>query len=244
MDLYTRIGKDYRRTRKTDPYIASCIEDALLDCVTVLNVGAGTGSYESPQRRVIALDPSKVMIRHRDKATAPAVLGRAEAIPFADQSFDAVTAFLTVQHWTEVPRGLCELRRVARRRVVITTYLPEQPQSEERWLTGIYFPGICAAHKYRFPPLRAYEQALGPVRCTPLLIPRDCVDGFLDAYWARPEVYLDAGARAAMSGFQLLPAAELAQGLERLRADLAQGIWDARFGYLRTCDQAALSPSG
>ena len=237
MARYDRIGKDYQRKRRSEPRFEALIEQALGDCVSVANVGAGTGSYESAHRKVVAIEPAATMIRQRPLDAAPAIVGEAERLPLLDQSVDAVTAFMTVHHWMDVPRGLKELRRVARRRVVIMSYLPGVALLPDRWLTNIYFPGIAAAHKRRFPDLSIYQEALGAVTCVPMLIPRDCSDGFIDAFWARPEVYLDPKVRTSMSAFQLLNPVELIQGLMKLRADLKHGAWDAQFGRLRNQDE-------
>lgn len=234
MVRYDRIGRDYQRRRRPDLRFAARIEEELGDCVSVLNVGAGTGSYESPHRKVVALEPSETMIRQRPPNAAPVIVGEAERIPLIAQSVDAVTAFMTVHHWLDVPKGLRELRRVARRRVVIMTYLPESGTFPDRWITNLYFPGIAAAHRRRMPGVGFFEEALGPVTCTPLLIPGDCTDGFIDAFWARPEAYLDPAVRGSMSAFRLLDPLALVQGIAHLRADLNHGRWDAQFGKLRT----------
>lgn len=231
---YDRIGKDYQRKRRADPRFEALIEQALGDCITIVNVGAGTGSYESPNRKVVAIEPAETMIRQRPPDAAPAIVGEAERLPLLDQSVDAVTAFMTVHHWMDVPRGLRELRRIARRRIVIMSYLPGDTPLPDRWLTNVYFPGIAAAHRRRFPDLRGYEAVLGAVNLVPLLIPRDCTDGFIDAFWARPEVYLDPKVRSSMSAFQLLNPVELIQGLAKLRADLKSGAWETNFGRLRS----------
>lgn len=234
MARYDRIGRDYQQKRRPDPRFSALIEEALGDCVSVLNVGAGTGSYESPQRKVVALEPSEMMIRQRPPSAAPAIVGEAERLPLIDHSVDGVTAFMTVHHWLDVPRGLRELRRVARKRIVIMTYLPHGETFPDRWITNVYFPGIAAAHRRRMPDRKFFEEALGPVTCIPLLIPHDCTDGFIDAFWARPETYLDPSVRNSMSAFQLLNPVELVQGIAQLRADLKHGRWDEQFGTLRT----------
>lgn len=236
MSRYDQIGTTYRETRRPDPRIAAQIEQALGDATSVVNVGAGAGSYEPPHRQVVAIEPSRTMIGQRPAGAAPAIQGVAEHLPVATGSVDAATAFLTVHHWSDQPAGLRELARVARRVVVILTYLEVDLEPAARWVTREYFPGIEARDAHLFPPLGAFEQALGPVETAPLLVPRDCTDGFLHAYWARPEAYLDPVVRAGMSGFHLLPASELDQGVERLRADLASGAWDARWGALRERD--------
>ncbi len=234
MARYDRIGRDYQRKRRPEARFSALIEQALGDCVSVLNVGAGTGSYESPQRKVCALEPSEMMIRQRPPDAAPAIVGEAERLPFIDQSVDAVTAFMTVHHWLDVPAGLRELRRVARKRIVIMTYLPHGEVFPDRWITNVYFPGIAAAHRRRMPDRSFFESALGPLSYVPVMIPHDCTDGFIDAFWARPEAYLDPSVRNSMSAFQLLNPVELVQGIAQLRADLKHGRWDAQFGKLRS----------
>ena len=231
--IYDRIGQTYRRVRAPDPRIAALIEEALGDAVTVVNVGAGAGSYESPARKVVAVEPSLTMIRQRPRSAAPAVVSRAEALPFDDASVDACTAFLTVHHWGDAPKGLAEMRRVARSRVVLFTYVHGAVPESARWLTAVYFPFIEEADRRIFPRRELFEDALGPCRFLPVPIPRDCVDGFLDAYWSRPESYLEAEVRAGISGFQLGPEDAIRDGVERLARDLKDGSWDARFGALR-----------
>ncbi len=232
---YDEIGCGYGRVRASDPRIALQIEQALGDCVTVVNVGAGVGAYESADRKVVAVEPSLAMIRQRPPDAAPAVVGIAEALPFADGSVDAATAFLTVHHWKDQARGLAELRRVARRRVVVLTVAPDAIPRPRRWLTSVYFPSIHDSDEALFPrsSCRLYEQCLGACEIVPVPVPADCTDGFLDAYWARPERYLDAEVRAGISAFHRMPEAALTDGLSRLERDLRDGTWDARFGHLR-----------
>jgi SAM-dependent methyltransferase len=231
--LYDAIAAGYRAARVADARIAALIEEALGDAINVINVGAGTGSYESPQRRVVAVEPSTEMIRQRPRDTAPAVLGRAEALPFLDASVDACTAFLTVHHWEDKERGLREMRRVARDRVVVFTFLPGAIDDSARWLSNTYFPIIERSDATVFPPASLYERALGPCRFVPVAIPKDCTDGFLDAYWSRPEAYLDPNVRAGISASRLMPDSDLRDGLSRLACDLEDGAWDRRFGRLR-----------
>ncbi len=228
---YDAIGIDYARLRQPDPRIAAQIEAALGEARSVLNVGAGSGSYEPADRVVTALEPSAVMIAQRPSGSAPVVQGRAEELPFADQSFDAAMAVLTVHHWTDQPRGLAELRRVARGPLVIVTYDPDFPGF---WLHD-YLPELAALDRAQMPPLSAYGAALGPVRIAPLLIPHDCRDGFLAAYWRRPAAYLDPRLRAAMSSFRIL--GDVAPALARLEADLASGAWERRHGHLLDQDR-------
>ena len=233
--LYDRIGVGYAAYRRPDPRIASRIEATLGPARTVLNVGAGAGSYEPAGRTVVAVEPSAEMIRQRTPSAAPAVRGAAEALPFRDRSFDAAMAILTLHHWSDPRRGLAELRRVARDRVAILTWDPEHPGF---WLVRDYFPEIPAMDRETFPAVAAIAEALGPVEVQPVPIPADCTDGFLGAYWRRPAAYLDSGARGAISAFAKLH--EVDARLSRLRADLANGAWQRRNGDLLALDEIDL----
>lgn len=232
---YDTIGIDYARLRQTDPRIAARIEAALGPARTVLNVGAGTGSYEPAGRDVTALEPSAEMIAQRSADAAPCVQGSAEALPFADNSFDAAMAVLTVHHWTDQRRGLAELRRVSRGPVVILTY---DPAFRGFWLADDYLPALTALDEAKMPPLSLYSEVLGPVAISPVPIPRDCIDGFLCAYWQRPAAYLDPRLRAAMSSFHLI--GDVAEAMARLEADLATGAWAERHGALLELDELDL----
>lgn len=223
---YDTIGIDYARLRRPDPRIAAQIEAALGDARSVINVGAGTGSYEPPGRQVTAVEPSAAMIRQRPPGAAPVVQASAEALPFRDDSFDAAMAVLTVHHWQDQPRGLAELRRVARGPVAILTF---DPAFRGFWLAD-YLPGLVALDEAQMPPIGSYAAALGPVTINPVPIPHDCLDGFLCAYWRRPAAYLDERVRAAMSSFWAL--GDVSREIARLGDDLASGAWDARHGGL------------
>jgi SAM-dependent methyltransferase len=231
--LYDAIGAGYRAARVADARIAALIEEALGDTISVVNVGAGSGSYESPQRKVVAVEPSIEMIRQRPRDAAPAIQGRAEALPFLDASVDACTAFLTVHHWVDKEQGLREMRRTARDRVVILTFVPGAIEESARWLSSVYFPVIERFDATAFPAASLYETVFGPCRFVPVPIPKDCTDGFLDAYWSRPEAYLDPRVRDGISGFRLMSQHDLVDGLSRLDRDLRDGTWDRRFGRLR-----------
>lgn len=217
--LYDTIGIDYANLRRPDPRIAAQVDAALGDARTVLNVGAGTGSYEPAGHEVTALEPSAEMIAQRPAGAAPAVQGSAESLPFPDRSFDAVMAVLTIHHWTDKARGLRELRRVARDRVIILTY---DPAFRGQWQTR-YWPALVGLDDGVMPPMAFFAEHLGPVEIAPVMVPHDCTDGFLYAYWRRPQAYLDPQVRKGSSGFWLIEGVE--DGVRRLAADLASGAW-------------------
>jgi SAM-dependent methyltransferase len=221
--LYDRIGVGYADYRRPDPRIARRIEAALGSVRSVVNVGAGTGSYEPADRAVVAVEPSAEMVRQRAATAAPAVRGAAERLPLRNGSVDAALAVLTLHHWSDWRQGLAEMRRVARERVVILTWDAWHPGF---WLVQEYFPEIVETDRKSFPTLDAMAGVLGPIDVQPVPTPADCTDGFLGAYWRRPEMYLNAGARGAISAFAKLPHADAT--LARLRADLENGSWEAR----------------
>jgi SAM-dependent methyltransferase len=225
--LYDAIGVGYGHHRRPDPRLASAITDALGDAKSVLNVGAGAGSYEPRDRTVGAVEPSRAMIRQRPSGSAPVVQASATHLPFADAAFAATLAVLTVHHWPDRARGLAELSRVTRERVVILTW---DPAFSGFWLVDDYFPEISVIDRPIFPAIDEFERALGSVECRRLLIPHDCTDGFLGAYWRRPEAYLDPGVRGAISTFSKI--GDAAPGLTRLRHDLEDGTWRRLHGHL------------
>jgi SAM-dependent methyltransferase len=222
--LYDTIGRDYRRYRQPDPRIGDAIIHRIGDARTVVNVGAGTGSYEPTDRLVIAVEPSLVMIRQRAHDAALAVQATATSLPFRDAAFDASMAVLTIHHWPDWEKGLLELRRVASRRIVIVTWDPLNPGF---WLTD-YFPDTLQADRQVFPTLPQIGRVLGAMTVSELPVPHDCSDGFLGAYWRRPDAYLSDGVRSAISTFSKLE--EISSGLERLRQDLKTGDWHRRYG--------------
>jgi SAM-dependent methyltransferase len=224
--LYDSIGRGYARHRRADPRLAARIHAALGDARTVVNVGAGAGSYEPAGRRVVAAEPSAVMVRQRAPGSAPAVRASADALPFHDGAFDAAMAVLTLHHWPDWRRGLREMRRVARRTVLFTW----DPAAPGFWLVQDYFPAVLEVDRPVFPTFDEIAGVLGPVDVQPVPIPADCTDGFLAAYWRRPEAYLDADLRGAISVFARIP--DLATPLARLAADLADGTWARRWGSL------------
>ena len=236
--LYDEIGEGYPRTRRADPRIAARIDQALGDARTVINVGAGTGSYEPAGRDVTAVEPSAAMIAQRPPGAAPAVQGSAEALPFCDDSFDAAMAAMTIHHWGDIPRGLAELRRVARDRVVIFTWDPATAGTQ--WLTAEYLPELGQIDLFRFPRPAEIAAALTGADVIPVPIPQDCQDGFIEAFWARPEAYLDPEVLAGMSGMRMLDPVVRELGLARLSADLDSGDWEHRHGHLRELDELDL----
>src|SRR5881409_1652434 len=226
-ELYDEIGVGYRARRRPDPRLDLAITRALGETETVVNVGAGAGSYEPADRSVVAVEPAMTMIRQRSAGSAPVVQASATELPFRDDGFAAALAVLTVHHWPDKNRGLDELGRVARRRVVVVTW---DPSSHGFWLLDDYFPQIGDVDRPNFPSLEDFRRALGSVEVHPLPIPHDCVDGFLGAYWRRPHAYLDAGVRSAISTFAKLH--DTGHALDRLRRDLEDGSWTRRYGDL------------
>ena len=222
--LYDRIGVGYSEYRRPDARIAARVDAALGQCRSVVNVGAGTGSYEPKSRSVVAGEPSAEMIRQRPPAAAPVIQADAVRLPFMDRSFDASLAILTIHHWPDWKRGLAEMRRVARERVVILTWDPEHSGF---WLVQDYLREIIELDRLQFPTLREIGAAIGPLEAEVLAVPADCTDGFLGAYWRRPAAYLDPRARAAISTFSKFDATA---AIARLEAELTDGTWSARHG--------------
>ena len=229
--LYERIGVGYARHRRSDPRIVARLEAALGDAGTVLNVGAGTGSYEPTGRRVVAVEPSEVMLAQR-RRPAPAVRGIAEALPFPDRAFDAGLAVLTLHHWSDPTAGLRELRRVSRRQVV----LHFEP-GFHYWLADEYLPQLRELEWQSVPGVREVLDALGPARVNAVPVPADCQDGFFAAYWRRPGAYLDESVRASISHFARNDPALFEPGLARLAQDLDSGAWHARHADLLERDE-------
>lgn len=235
---YDIIGLNYADLRKPDPRIQAQITAALGSAESVLNVGAGTGSYEHTDREVVALEPSLKMIRQRDPSAAPVVQGWAESLPFADGAFDASMALLTVHHWADQVRGLQELRRVTRGPIIIHTF---DASLQNFWLAD-YIPELISLDEAQMPKMEYFAATLGPVQIAPVLIPHDCTDGFLAAYWRRPAAYLDLKVRAAISTFwatDYVPQASVLRGLTALEHDLENGVWAKRYTDLlerEACD--------
>lgn len=232
--VYDTIGHGYAARRVADPRIRAAVLDALGDAPRILDVGAGAGSYEPDDRAVVAVDLSAVMVAQRPAGSGPAVVGDATRLPFADRSFDAVMGVLTVHHWADRQAGYDELRRVAPRRVVLTY---EPAVHNQLWVVADYVPEIAALDEAR-PGFCVAEVAagIGATRVLTVPIPADCTDGFILAFWRRPEAYLDPAMREATSGFPLVDQQIVARAMARLRADLDSGAWDERYGWLRSLD--------
>lgn len=234
MALYDTIGIDYAVGRRTDPRIAARIWDALGDASTVLNVGAGTGSYEPQDRLVVAVEPSQVMRAQRPSAAAPCVAATAEALPFRASAFDAAMAVLSDHHWSDSIAGLREMARVARR-VVLFQWDPVAIPSY--WLVRDYLPEV--AHLLQGPTLMQRTQAIAG-RVIPVPVPWDCTDGFFHAYWRRPHAYLDESVRRATSVWARVGPAAEGRAVARLAADLESGLWHERNAGLLELQEAEL----
>jgi SAM-dependent methyltransferase len=229
MAVYDRIGVTYAETRRADPRIAAAIGRALAGARSVVNVGAGAGSYEPPQT-VLAVEPSAVMIAQRPAGLAPAVQTTAESIPLADGAVDAALAVLTIHHWADLEAGFAEMRRVAGRIVVLTW---DPAMARAFWLSREYLPDDAVEWDVaRCPSLEMVAGLIGPdVEVTPVPVPHDCTDGFFGAFWRRPDAYLDPVVRAGISNLAHF-GDELAPAFDRLAADLESGEWRTRHADL------------
>jgi SAM-dependent methyltransferase len=233
--LYDTIGATYTVTRRTEPRIATRIWAALGDARTVLNVGAGTGSYEPPDRHVLAVEPSALMRSQRLPDAAPCVAGSAEHLPFDDKSFDAAMAVSSAHHWQDPIAGLRELRRVARRVVV---FEGDTSDPSQFWLTRDYLPEFADLLVGR-PSLTEQARAI-EARMEPVLIPWDCADGLFEAYWRRPEAYLDEKVRRGISVWARVGPDAEQSAVHDLRNDLTSGRWAERNRDLVDLDAAEL----
>lgn len=229
--LYDTIGLNYADLRRPDPRIAQRIDAALGEAETVLNVGAGAGSYEPEGRRITAVEPSAGMIAQRVASDAIVVQGSAEDLPFEDNAFDASMASLTIHHWSDKAKGVAQMRRVTKGRMVFLTY---DPSFREFWLLD-YFPALATLDEGQMPTMADFEKWLGEVSISPVPVPHDCTDGFLAGYWRRPAAYLDERVRAAMSSFWAL--GDISQELAKLEGDLKSGEWERRYGHLLALDE-------
>jgi SAM-dependent methyltransferase len=223
-DLYDEIGVGYSLGRRTDPRWMKAILAGLGDARTIVDVGAGPGSYEPADRTVLAVEPSTEMIRQRRCDAGPVVRAVAEALPVRDQAFDAAMAVLTVHHWTDWRRGLAELRRVAPRCVVLAY---DTRLHTEFWFVREYVPEIAELELGR-PSAADIAHELGADSVTVLPVPWDFTDGVFPAYWRRPAAYLDPGVRRACSALAQMDSGAVERGVRRLREDLDSGRWRER----------------
>ncbi len=229
---YESNGHGYAVRRRTDPRIASYVHDALGSAQTVINVGAGAGSYEPTDRKVTAIEPSASMRAQRPRQLSRAIDGVAEDLPFADDSFDAAMATVTLHQWNDLERGLRELRRVSRGPVVILTFDGEA--LDAFWLAR-YVPELMMAERRRYPAIGHIREVLGGSSVVMAIpIPIDCLDGFTEAYYARPEAFLDEDVRRSQSAWGFIGSDTVERSMDRLRGDLESGLWDEQYGSLRT----------
>jgi SAM-dependent methyltransferase len=229
---YSTLAVDYANVRRPDPRIGAQLVAALGGARRVINVGAGTGSYEPGDREVVAVEPSAEMRAKRDPSLARAIDATADSLPFADDEFEAALAVFTVHHWPDLEAGLAEVRRVTSGPVVIMTADPEA--LADLWVAQ-YSPAFHAVERRRYPSLDRIADGLGGrLAVRPLTIPLDCRDGFADAFYGRPEAMLDQRVRNAQSAWSFVGAEEQAEFEQRLRDDLDFGVWDEHLGHLRT----------
>ncbi|MBS4196479.1 class I SAM-dependent methyltransferase [Lederbergia citri] len=229
---YDENGQKYSSYRQTDLRIYNYIKEALGSSNTVLNVGAGSGSYEPADRYVIAVEPSFSMrLQRLQNNRNPAIIGSSDSLPFDNDSFDASMATLTVHHWTDLEKGIKELRRVTRNQIVIMTY---DPDALDIFWNIHYFPEVVEVEKARYPKIKNITDILGGnsfIRKIP--IPFNCQDGFQEAFYGRPEAFLKKEIRESQSAWGFI-SNEMEQILvKRLADDLHSGKWDEKFGYYR-----------
>ena len=223
---YEELAEQYNRFRKPDPRIASAIWAHLKNANNVLNVGAGTGSYEPVNCRVVAVEPSAKMIALRQISTAKVIRGSVENLPFDDDTFDASMALLTIHHWPDIRQGLNEMLRVTRGKVILFTWIG---YGKDFWLEK-YISEIRGIDIALFPTLKELEEMIGPISVTPVEIPHNCTDGFMCAYWRRPKAYLDSDVRKAISTFSRI--GDIQKSLQHLEDDLSNGTWNKKYGHL------------
>lgn len=229
---YGTIGPGYAQFRQPDPRIAAFIHTALGDAKTVLNVGAGAGSYEPTDRDVTAVEPSAAMRAQRPAYLPRAVDAVAQKLPFADKSFDAAMTTFSVHQWPDLAAGVREIRRVTRGPIAI---ISGDPAALDRFWLAEYAPEVIATEARRYPPVAAFRTALeGEIDIVNVPIPLDCLDGFNEAYYGRPEMLLDPRARKACSAWSFVDADAIARFERNLKRDLDDGSWDKNYGWLRT----------
>jgi SAM-dependent methyltransferase len=230
---YDKFGKKYSSHRQTDERIAEYVYRELADAKTILNVGSGAGSYEPTDKYVVAVEPSVAMRQQRlDKNKVPAFNAKADNLPFDNNSFDASMALVTIHHWPDIDKGLKELRRVTKHQVVIMTFDPEQL---DNFWNAEYFPEVIEIEKQRYPTVNFIKDSLGG-HCIviPIPIPLDCKDGFQEAFYGRPEAFLEKEVRLSQSAWGFVPEDKQEEIVRRLKIDLENGSWDDKYGHFRT----------
>ena len=230
---YDTHGQKYSGQRKTDPRIAAYVHNALADSETVINIGAGSGSYEPEDKYVIAVEPSITMRTQRiANGKIPAINAKADSLPFDDRSFDAAMAMVTVHHWPDIEKGISEIRRVTKKRIVIMTF---DPYALDDFWNVNYFPQLIEIERARYPSITRLQKALSAkTEVIKIPIPLDCVDGFQEAYYGRPEAFLEKEVRMAQSAWGFLSAELEEKYIQNLRNELQSGAWDKKFGHFRT----------
>jgi SAM-dependent methyltransferase len=228
---YNLGGQGYAQQRRTDPRIAALVHHALGDARTVLNIGAGAGSYEPEDRHVIAIEPAAAMRAQRPRNLAPAINGVAEQLPLDDQSVDASMAMVTVHQWPDAKKGFSELCRVTRENIVVLTF--DGDALDRFWLAD-YVPELMGAERKRYPAIDFIRKSLGTKTEVQIVrVPIDCVDGFTEAFYARPERFLDAAVRRSQSAWGFVDDAVKERFVKKLGDDLKSGAWDERYGQWR-----------
>jgi len=229
---YDKGGQKYSGYRQTDPRIAKFVLDELESAKTILNVGAGAGSYEPTDKYVVAVEPSATMRRQRLASNkVPAINAKADHLPFDDNAFDASMAMVTIHHWPDIDKGLKELRRVTKHQVVIMSFDPEHL---DNFWNAAYFPEIIEVEKARYPTIDFIKNSLGGnCKVVPIPIPLDCKDGFQEAFYGRPEAFLEKKVRLSQSAWGFVSDAKQEEMVSRLRTDLENGSWDEKYGHFR-----------
>lgn len=230
---YDTLGVGYSAVRRPDPRIAAALRRAIGSAASVVNVGAGAGSYEPSDICVVAVEPSSVMLAQRPEFAAPVVQARAESLPFGDRAVDVALAVLTVHHWNDADAGLAELTRVSRRQVVMTW--DPAVVAEQFWFARDYLPQASIRERDLI-TVAGIAERLPNARVESVLVPADCTDGFYAAYWARPWAYLDPQVRAGISAISLADEADVREALRLLETDLASGDWNERYEDLLGLD--------
>jgi len=225
-------GIGYAQHRRTDPRIASRVHEALGSAKTILNVGAGAGSYEPLDRHVIAIEPSAAMRAQRPPHLVPALHGFAESLPLDDQSVDASMAMVTIHQWSNLQAGIGELIRLTRGPIVILTF--DGDALDRFWLAD-YAPELIEAERRRYPKMDDLCRLLGgSTSVEAIQVPIDCVDGFTEAFYARPEKFLEESVRRSQSAWTFVDESAHLRIVEKLRSDLSDGTWDKKYGHWKT----------